>query len=130
MIMLILGQNSKSFIVLPRPSNFIMVSLSLGCCLFLFLLFWVESGCCFNNSILGITRIKSFFNDVVSYPLRAGKVLGKLQAVTSSRQDAHGASERAAIPVHDEQLSTAEMERRMKLLREDRYFWLCLLVEN
>eukprot|EP00268_Persea_americana_P015780 TRINITY_DN1741_c1_g1_i1.p1 TRINITY_DN1741_c1_g1~~TRINITY_DN1741_c1_g1_i1.p1 ORF type:complete len:372 (-),score=86.83 TRINITY_DN1741_c1_g1_i1:1074-2189(-) len=48
-----------------------------------------------------------------------GKVLGKLQAVTSSRQDAHGESERAAIPVNDEQLSTAEMERRMKLLRED-----------
>ncbi|XP_077237509.1 general transcription and DNA repair factor IIH subunit TFB1-1-like isoform X2 [Tasmannia lanceolata] len=37
----------------------------------------------------------------------------------SSRQDAQVVSERPAGPVHDDQLSTAEMERRMKLLRED-----------
>ncbi|KAF8410904.1 hypothetical protein HHK36_003441 [Tetracentron sinense] len=48
-----------------------------------------------------------------------GKVLGKIQAMVSSGQDAKVVSERSAITVHDEQLSASEMERRMKLLRED-----------
>lgn len=47
------------------------------------------------------------------------KVLGKLQAVQSFRQDAQVGPERPVVPAHGEQLSTAEMERRMKLLRED-----------
>ncbi|XP_058114768.1 general transcription and DNA repair factor IIH subunit TFB1-1 isoform X2 [Magnolia sinica] len=49
-----------------------------------------------------------------------GKILGKLQAnPPSSRQDTQVVSEKPSVPGHDEQLSTAEMERRMKLLRED-----------
>ncbi|KAL5981344.1 hypothetical protein ACLOJK_015399 [Asimina triloba] len=49
-----------------------------------------------------------------------GRILGKLQATPPpSRQAAQVVSEKASTPIHDEQLSTAEMERRMKLLRED-----------
>ncbi|XP_019051904.1 PREDICTED: probable RNA polymerase II transcription factor B subunit 1-1 [Nelumbo nucifera] len=48
-----------------------------------------------------------------------GKVLGKIQSMVSSGQDARAVSERSAVAVHDEQLSTREMEHRMKLLRED-----------
>ncbi|KAF8409800.1 hypothetical protein HHK36_005879 [Tetracentron sinense] len=48
-----------------------------------------------------------------------GKVLGKIQAMASSRPDARVVSERSDIAVHDEQLSTSEMERRIKLLQED-----------
>ncbi|XP_038974695.1 general transcription and DNA repair factor IIH subunit TFB1-1-like isoform X3 [Phoenix dactylifera] len=54
-------------------------------------------------------------------PLTAtnGKVLGKFQAVTSSRQNEQPVPEKPAATVHSEQLSTTEMERRMKLLWED-----------
>ncbi|XP_038974694.1 general transcription and DNA repair factor IIH subunit TFB1-1-like isoform X2 [Phoenix dactylifera] len=48
-----------------------------------------------------------------------GKVLGKFQAVTSSRQNEQPVPEKPAATVHSEQLSTTEMERRMKLLWED-----------
>ncbi|KAG9448790.1 hypothetical protein H6P81_008755 [Aristolochia fimbriata] len=46
------------------------------------------------------------------------KVLGKLQTVSSGKEDAKVVSEKP-VPLFDEQLSTAEMERRMKLLQED-----------
>lgn len=47
-----------------------------------------------------------------------GKVLGKFQAMMSSKQNEQPVPEKPAT-VHGEQLSTTEMERRMKLLRED-----------
>ncbi|KAK1269455.1 putative RNA polymerase II transcription factor B subunit 1-1 [Acorus gramineus] len=48
-----------------------------------------------------------------------GKILGKIQAMGSSGQNAQTVSAKSAAPVRGEQLSTKEMERRMKLLRED-----------
>ncbi|KAJ4975577.1 hypothetical protein NE237_000683 [Protea cynaroides] len=47
-----------------------------------------------------------------------GKVLGKLQSVVPSGQDAKVVSERSPATVQDEQLSPEEMERRIKLLRD------------
>ncbi|XP_010913638.1 general transcription and DNA repair factor IIH subunit TFB1-1 isoform X2 [Elaeis guineensis] len=48
-----------------------------------------------------------------------GKVLGKFQAMMSSKQNEQLVPEKPAATVHGEQLSTTEMELRMKLLRED-----------
>ncbi|XP_043694156.1 general transcription and DNA repair factor IIH subunit TFB1-1-like [Telopea speciosissima] len=48
-----------------------------------------------------------------------GKVLGKLQSIVLSGQDVKVVSERSPATVQDEQLSPEEMERRMKLLRDD-----------
>ncbi|XP_068637931.1 general transcription and DNA repair factor IIH subunit TFB1-1-like isoform X2 [Aristolochia californica] len=46
------------------------------------------------------------------------KVLGKLQAMSSGKEDTQVVSEKS-MPLFDEQLNTTEMERRMKLLQED-----------
>uniref|UniRef100_A0A6V7QSZ5 BSD domain-containing protein n=1 Tax=Ananas comosus var. bracteatus TaxID=296719 RepID=A0A6V7QSZ5_ANACO len=48
-----------------------------------------------------------------------GKVLGKFQSVTPSKPNEQSVPEKPAALSHVEQLSTVEMERRMKLLRED-----------
>ncbi|KAM7504349.1 hypothetical protein LguiB_003253 [Lonicera macranthoides] len=40
-------------------------------------------------------------------------------AIAISGESGRAGSERSAVPLHDEQLSTAEMERRIKLLQED-----------
>ncbi|XP_008789678.1 general transcription and DNA repair factor IIH subunit TFB1-1-like isoform X1 [Phoenix dactylifera] len=48
-----------------------------------------------------------------------GKVLGKFQAMMSSKQNEQPVPEKPAATMHGEQLSTTEMEHRMKLLRED-----------
>ncbi|ONK79246.1 uncharacterized protein A4U43_C01F4410 [Asparagus officinalis] len=47
-----------------------------------------------------------------------GKVLGKFQSVASSTKD-QAVPEKSNATVHAEQLSASEMERRMKLLRDD-----------
>ncbi|KAK9152344.1 hypothetical protein Syun_010653 [Stephania yunnanensis] len=48
-----------------------------------------------------------------------GKVLGKLQALQSAPKDPAINSERSDVQVHHEQISTTEMELRVKLLREN-----------
>ncbi|XP_068642205.1 general transcription and DNA repair factor IIH subunit TFB1-1-like isoform X2 [Aristolochia californica] len=46
------------------------------------------------------------------------KVLGKLQAISSGKEDTQVVSEKS-VPLFDEQLNTSETEHRMKLLQED-----------
>jgi len=55
----------------------------------------------------------------VSVGLLIGKILGKLQSTASSTTE-QAAPGKPNASVHGEQLSTSEMERRMKLLRDDR----------
>lgn len=61
------------------------------------------------NSVLSVTSVK----------LSTGQVLGKIQSMVSSTGD-QTVAEKPNPSVHAEQLSTLEMERRMKLLRDDR----------
>lgn len=57
---------------------------------------------------------------VVAGGIWTGKVLGKFQALMSSKQNEQPVPENRASTIHGEQLSATEMERRMKLLTEDR----------
>ncbi|XP_073000617.1 general transcription and DNA repair factor IIH subunit TFB1-1-like isoform X2 [Typha latifolia] len=59
-----------------------------------------------------------------------GKVLGRFQAGVLSKQQDQPVLEKAAGSGHAEQLSVTEMERRMKLLREDRIYSMMILIKH